>query len=1355
MYIVYTHSFSDLLERIDMKQPLIKILRNVGIKIQTDFYNPRVEEFDKLSFPKNTMFHNRVGIPSMSDPVISHLTRPVGYIAEEITKQSLTPYRKSNITVNKLYSNYIDIGSGIEYYRKPNRLLSVPTTRDVIIDYSALQLLYRYSPNKNKPLSELQDPYRTIIESVNESRYGSRIDFISLPLPTVFPTYNDVLKALKYDDYKLLRYIDESFYPHYEILKYLFSQYRQASVYNVINDYRINPLYIIVHGNSGFTILEINKLFAMSKETDIAIHGFDKRDPKMLVKYYLGYLVNILLKTTPDIAKDIVNTDKNSGITDTEHVVDRIDEVVAVINGKNETIEVATKQETVESVIGRDENPLLVSKETLSILKESGLGNPKRFEEYEKELADTLNEYENLALTEEERKIKPDKLPLDVTVDEELTKEVSTTSKRKYIEKYLDRHLKQSILAISKAGIPITGIEEVKEDTLSNRKKTLKIFVKQPVGNPVTLPLHIPLPDKDGVYRVNGTEYKMIRQRTDAPIKKTKPTEVVLSSFYGKLFLRRAELSSTDSSIYISKKLSKMAEDPEIGLSMYVIGKNTIYDVKLPTEYETISRNTRSFLYGEVMFLFSYHERNILIHDSAKLEKIEKHGALVGSDDRLYYVINMDNHLLSVDGNGKIVEDYGDFYSYLGLTDVPYEYITTKIKGVRLPIVAILMYYIKFSSLLKRLDIKYDFKEKRNELTENDITFRFLDGYFGVNKNNIYASLIVGSLKMYEKTLKEINYRMLDNRDTVKDMLSLSGVDLRVVNAFIPLRAMFIDPITKEALIDMKEPTDFIALLIRGCELLKDDYLRNPNHISTFVIRSDDRLAGMVYNILSRSVSQYYDKLGRVRTKLTVDPYSVYKALSADATFSLKEDLNPVEAIRQDDELTMMGMFGRSRDTITNKDRVFDPSMVGVISEATKDNQNVGVVNYLSAVPNITTYSGILKEANNIKPANIYSLSGLLAPDITRDDGKRMLYTTIQNKHIVATNGAIVPPYRTEAESVIPYRVDSRYALHADRSGVVKKVNKTSITISYSGKDETYKFKEWLGKDTGGKTYKHTQKTLLRVGDKVEPGDNIYYDSLYFGEDVFNRKRVAYKTGVLTLVAQTEAEDSFEDASNISKHLADKMVTPVTYIRDKILPMNINLETFIGIGDKVVYNDNLLTYRTVEDVDTSKLTEFGREVLEDISSNTIKAETKGTVIAIEIYYNLPDDNTPYSVSDSVMEILSKTDKYMQEQYGKNGEIDNTFSVKGKGIQPGFMYVKFFIEKQLPIGPTDKYRLGNQLKTTVANVFEKIVTESGREIGVEFGKRGIEARIVDSPYIQGTVNMILDKIEQNFLADLGI
>ena len=204
---------------------------------------------------------------------------------------------------------------------------------------------------------------------------------------------------------------------------------------------------------------------------------------------------------------------------------------------------------------------------------------------------------------------------------------------------------------------------------------------------------------------------------------------------------------------------------------------------------------------------------------------------------------------------------------------------------------------------------------------------------------------------------------------------------------------MYVDPISLSILKQMKEPTNFKGLLIRSTELLTDDNYKNPNSIDGMSIKGYERIPGMMYKELITALKEYENKTYFSKSKLTVNPYSILNKLNEDSTTTLIDDLNPMATLKQEEDVTFLGMNGRTKETLARETRVFNTNEVGIISEATRDSGDVGVSAYLSADPLITNTRGMVGEydPNKDHPVNIYSTSAMLCPFILSDDGKRVI----------------------------------------------------------------------------------------------------------------------------------------------------------------------------------------------------------------------------------------------------------------------------------------------------------------------------------------------------------------------------
>ena len=333
----------------------------------------------------------------------------------------------------------------------------------------------------------------------------------------------------------------------------------------------------------------------------------------------------------------------------------------------------------------------------------------------------------------------------------------------------------------------------------------------------------------------------------------------------------------------------------------------------------------------------------------------------------------------------------------------------------------------------------------------------------------------------------------------------------------------------------------------------------------------------------------------------------------------------------------------------------------------------------------------------------------------------------------------------TGYETILPYRLDKRYCIHAKQSGKVIKLNKTSLTVRYKDNtEETFKLKSWFGKEVAGVTYRHQMTTLLEENDTFDKFDNLIYDKVFFDKHPLHSKRIAFKSGSLALVAMTEEEYAFEDSTGISKNFSKELASSITTVRDIVLPIDARILNMKSVGDYVKYLDPLLTFSTMDSEPTDN--DMANSILQELNNSSPKAKTTGYVLRIECIYNSDLENA----SESILGLVKKSDKQTKSEYGVTGKVDNTYSIKGKPLKEDEIQIIFYIEKKLPMSMADKYIVGNQLKTTVGKIYDSITTVDGEEVDIIFSLTSKDARIVFSPDLMGSTNMILKEITNRVL-----
>lgn len=305
-----------------------------------------------------------------------------------------------------------------------------------------------------------------------------------------------------------------------------------------------------------------------------------------------------------------------------------------------------------------------------------------------------------------------------------------------------------------------------------------------------------------------------------------------------------------------------------------------------------------------------------------------------------------------------------------------------------------------------------------------------------------------------------------------------------------------------------------------------------------------------------------------------------------------------------------------------------------------------------------------------------------------------------------------------------------------------------SILIEYE--DGTQKGIQ-LGRRYGaaaGLTIAHDIVSDLQVDQEFKKGDIISYNKGFFEKDILDPTNVIWKIGVVAKTVLWESSQTLEDASSISKKLADKLKTKITKVKQVVVNFDQEIKDILKPGNPVEHQTILCT---IEDPMTSGAGLFDENTLSTLqmfSNQTPTAKTKGILERIEIYYNGEKED----MSDSLRTLADASDRALASKLrslGKNtltGQVDEGYRIDGNPLQIDQLVIKFFLTNDVSAGIGDKGVFANQMKTVFSEVMEyEMRTESGEEIDAVFGQKSIDDRIVLSATTIGTTNTLLDII----------
>lgn len=1240
--------------------------------------------------------------------------------------------------LNIKYKEYIRDLKKDKRYRYVDRFtVSPPSNLPVIIDSGFVNKTIRIQDTKYKDQRLWEAVRRYTVSSINDLSYINRTYYVFLrPEGEAFsPVDMDILAKKDNDNSLFLKRVNNDWTRTLiDIYRYLHPDLKEKSIYNNLSKDVIGNIIFVVYNDRHFSLLSLRNLINWT------VSDF-KYIRKALPYYFfrIGEDYYMEEKDTDDEEK----TDPDKLLSEGLKLLNSAMSAVANINSRsiNEIVDSPT---TTDKAIEEELNKQLADK----IITRTTYNRYMRALEQRKKLKNPFNKKESI---DEYIQSKPDieitqeemELPVkDIVPDQSMAKDVVGTIDKKYLKEVYHREVIESITAIERAGVIVEDYSIDREESLTGDVEIHKVKIRPLNGKPSEIKIRLPVIDDEGEMKMDGNIYKLRKQRTDVPIRKIAPARVALTSYYGKVLVDRSSYNRERYGYWLYRRLLKIYEEENSRIKIMKT-MDVLRNVEgLPLYYTDLSRYISEITIDNYKLIFNYDRRESFT--GFKASDVEKKGyVLVGK--RAGKPVLMDKYgKLYVD---DVVTSIEEMLS-IDTRKAPVPAAHMNLIGDRTPIGIVLCKLLGFSGLLKYLGVSYyELPVKtRLEDPENEWAIVFSDTKLVFKRDVSKETLILSGLNDYKDILKGLTREDMDNQSTYTNFLNVSRLK-EIEN----LDSLYIDPITLSILKRMNEPITFSGLLIRSAELLTYDYHSYVQDMDEMVIRGYEKIPGFIYKELITAIKQQKRKNVFGNAKVEISPYSVWNSIREDAM--ILPDLNPIGTLKISEEITYLGVGGRSRETMTEDSRKFHTSDLGVISESTKDSKDVGITMSLTANPNINNYRGIKSAQFDVKrqgAGSVLSTSGMLAPAIDQDDPKRAAFTSIQNTHTLPVSGQEQAMFRTGYDYVLPYRVGKKYVLVAEQDGKVTGLTKTKMTIEY--KDNTtssYRIGKWYSREEAGVVYIHELVPNVEKGKKFKKGDILYYDSGYFEKDWLYDNAIVYKNATLLKTALMEMDQTYEDSSAMTKAGTKKLVTKSSKVHVFRIPYNATISDMVEVGQKIKSGDPLfiMGHASISD----DLDEEAKQALRDLTTSSPSSKYTGIVGRIEAYYNGDIED----MSDSIKKIAEESNKMFSKELGKkvDGDTKGTVLVNGTPIHKNEIVIKIYVDVEEPYGLGDKSVFGNQLKTTTGEVFTyDIKTESGEDVDAVFGERSVYARIVLSPFIMGTTNTLLLEIAKKAVND---
>jgi hypothetical protein len=603
----------------------------------------------------------------------------------------------------------------------------------------------------------------------------------------------------------------------------------------------------------------------------------------------------------------------------------------------------------------------------------------------------TLNE--TAVVLQEELTVEAHQIPDSKTVlDKTMLKSTLIDFDEKYIKEVLPKDVSSMVVNMQKTGIIITDYNVEKITDYLGDFEIHQIKLKPVQGQASTIRYKLPVIDDEGKFTSNGNKYKMRKQMSDCPIRKVNPNTVALTSYYGKTFVQRSNKKVNDYAAWLVGVITAKALDPlDKDVSQLVPGDLFDNHFKSPRIYSILSRNFKTFNSGRFTFFFDHKERTTRIEASI-VKKYETQGSVffATSTQNTYLLINKDNLIYELVNEELVLK--GSIENVLNINPMgcPVDFTEIKILGKYIPVGVVLAYQLGLQKLMDLLKVspRRVLAGQRTNLQANEYTLVFSDETLIFDKNDVLPTLVLAGFNEYHRGIKTYSVYSFDKPNVYLNILEGSGIGARYLREIDLMLDLFVDPITKGLLLELKEPTTYRGLLIRSTELLTTDQHPDLLDMQYMRIKGYERIAGAVYNELVQSARQFKSKGGRANEKIEMNPYAVWKRIAQDPSVKILEEINPINDIKQQEAVTFSGEGGRNSRSMTKITRGYHPSHMGVISESTVDSGDVAINTYLSGNPKFNSLRGTANAYDFGKDGgtSLLSTSALAAPAAVRDD---------------------------------------------------------------------------------------------------------------------------------------------------------------------------------------------------------------------------------------------------------------------------------------------------------------------------------------------------------------------------------
>ena len=565
-----------------------------------------------------------------------------------------------------------------------------------------------------------------------------------------------------------------------------------------------------------------------------------------------------------------------------------------------------------------------------------------------------------------------------------------------YNEKVMTKDITNAILSLNDKSIPMYVRDIKVQDTSDelNYKETYTISLEDANRKRHTIKVDIPKFLEDKFLYLGGNKKLIKKQNFLFPVVKTGSDTVQIVTNYNKMTIRRVDTKSVSS----VERLKKLLKDSDKFKSYFTFG-NTIYrniDYVTTIEYDELSKMVMKFKSENCILFFNQQDAHQYADDNNIVTPANT--MFIGVENGKPIFVNTDTQV-TVKGQLSIVDVIlnnvdPEIKSIFESIKSPRRLMYTNVKVMKQFIATIMLlgFWEGLTQVMKKMGIEYELSDSApKQLSPEQNVIRFKDCWL-VYKETVGQSLLLNGLRLVDTSV--YNIADFDSMDPYMNYFIKIYGKASIGNALNNFYEFTIDPITQEILQDIDLPTDIVSLMIYAVNLLADSQFVPEVNQKLSRIRSNEIVPAILYDALAKQYINYRNSNGK--TKYSIPQDIVIKNVVGLKTVEDYSTLNPTLEMEMTHAISAKGFRGANLDeSWTIEKRIYDKSMVGIISPSTSPDGTVGINKTLTCEPNITSVRGYVDikdhRLDELNDTNVFSPGELSMPlSATVDDPNRL-----------------------------------------------------------------------------------------------------------------------------------------------------------------------------------------------------------------------------------------------------------------------------------------------------------------------------------------------------------------------------